>query len=75
MTEAIYTIADRKASVQMKCYASNNLKKLLLECINDENLNDLTSVLKEKKADNILGYDTKAVSAFVMKMVAKYLNP
>ncbi|MBR1599491.1 MAG: hypothetical protein IJ661_11365 [Lachnospiraceae bacterium] len=75
MEAAILIIRKKDEDDKSKKSAANILRELLQECIWDENLSDLTSIYKDKEADNVLGYDTVAISTFVGQMVAEYPKP
>ena len=51
------------------------IREHLVKCILDENLNKLTSIYRDKKAKNILGYDPIAISTFVGQLLIEYPKP
>ena len=75
MREAIYTIKNPKKSAETKLTAANSIREQLQKCILDEKLDDLTSIYRYKKADNIIGYDLQSISEFVKRMSEKYPRP
>lgn len=75
LEKGIWTIRDDKQDVKAKMTASNNIREILVKCVLDENLDKLTSIYRDKKADNILGYDTVAISTFVGQMMIEYPKP
>ena len=58
-----------------KMAAASDLKRHLERCLDDVNLSKLTAIYKDKKAKNILGYDTTAISTFVEQMLIEYPKP
>ena len=76
MNDAILTIRTPQKNSETKMYAAIILREQLQECVEDENLSDLTTIYKDTETDdNILGYDTQAVEKFVEKMCEKFLKP
>lgn len=75
MEKGILTIRDHKQDAKTKMSAATSIRENLVKCILDENLNRLTSIYRDKKADNILGYDPIAISTFVGQMLIEYPKP
>ena len=75
MSDQILTIRDSKQDNKTKMSAVNILREHLVNCILDENLSKLTALYRDKKAENILGYDPMAVSTFVGQMLMEYPEP
>ena len=75
MEQDILTIRSKDKDAQTKMTAATNIKENLVKCILDPNLESLTSIYKDKKADNILGYDTVAISTFVGQLLIEYPKP
>lgn len=75
MEAAILIIRKKDADAKSKSSAANILREFLQECIWDENLSELTAIYKDEEVDNILGYDTVAISTFVRQMLAEYPKP
>ncbi|MBE5923246.1 MAG: hypothetical protein E7271_02095 [Lachnospiraceae bacterium] len=75
MEETILIIRTKDAEPREKWFAANRLRELLQECSWDLNLSDLTDIYRDKKADNIIGYDTVAISTFVGQLLAEYPKP
>ena len=75
MEKGILTIRDDKPDAMTKMAAATTIRENLVKCILDENLNYLTSIYRDKKANNILGYDTNAISLFVSQMLIEYPEP
>lgn len=70
-----FDIRDKSLSDETKLTIANHFKETLVKCILDPNLDDLTIIFRDKKADNVLGYDTGAISQFVGKLSSKYPKP
>lgn len=75
MSNQILTIRDQQQDNKTKMAAVGILRKHLVNCIRDENLSKLTALYRDKKAENILGYDPMAVSTFVGQMLMEYPEP
>lgn len=75
MEKAILTLRDPKQDSQAKMSAATVLREQLVKCILDDNLERLTAVYKDKKVQNILGYDPIAVSTFVGQMLVEFPKP
>ena len=75
MKSGVYLIQDPKATKKEKTAVAQRVKEILVKCILDENLDDLTKLFRDKKAKNILGYDPIAVSTFIGKLAAAYPKP
>lgn len=75
LAEAILTIRTSDVDTKIKMSTANRLREILQECIWDENLSELTSIYRYEEEDNILGYSTTAVSAFVGRLVDEYSKP
>ena len=75
MSEYIFIFRDPNQDERTKTSASEKFSKALVKCLSDVNLNKLTAVYRDKKADNVLGYDLKAVSIFVEQMLDTYPTP
>ena len=68
-------IRDKSLSDEKKFTIANHFKVTLVKCVLDPNLDDLTIIYRDKKADNILGYETGAISKFMNKLSRKYPQP
>lgn len=75
MKECVLRIKDKERPQRVKSEAAYALRKLLNECCDDENLSDLTSVYRNAIANNVLGYDTDAITQFLTRMSARYPKP
>lgn len=75
MSKGILTIRDPKQDSKTKMAAATVIREHLVKCILDENLNKLTSIYRDKKAKNILGYDPIAISTFVGQLLIEYPKP
>lgn len=75
MEKWILTIRDEKQDDKTKMSAANNVREALVKCILDENLKKLTAIYRDKKADNILGYDPIAISTFAGQMLIEFPKP
>lgn len=75
MEKWILTIRDEKQDAKTKMSAANNVREALVKCILDENLKKLTAIYRDKKADNILGYDPIAISTFAGQMLIEFPKP
>lgn len=75
MEQDIFTIKDKNKDAQTKLTVANNLKENLVKCLLDPNLDELTAIYRDKKVDNILGYDTLAISTFVGQLLVTYPKP
>ena len=74
MEKCINTICGSKQDGAKEAAASK-LKILLKKCLSDVNLCKLTAIYENKGEKNAIGYDTHAVSTFVMRMKAQYPKP
>lgn len=74
MEECIKTIRKSEQDDARKA-AANNLSRHLKNCLLDVNLNKLTAIYRDKKADNVLGYDAPSVARFVTQMLRTYPKP
>ena len=72
MEQNIAIIRSKDKDSETKLTAALDIKKTLQKCVLYPNLKSLTSIYKDKKADNVLGYDTKAISEFVARMLIEY---
>ena len=75
MEKGILTIRDPKQDAKTKMSAATNIRETLVKCILDENLSKLTAIYRDKKANNILGYDPLAISTFAGQMLIEYPKP
>ena len=75
MEKWILTIRDEKQDAKTKMSAANNVREALVKCILDENLKKLTAIYRDKKADNISGYDPIAISTFAGQMLIEFPKP
>ncbi len=75
MENYILTIRNPDQSSRAKASAAKTLKRELVSCLSDTNLNGLTIIYRDRKAENILGYDPIAVSTFVAEMLRLYPKP
>ena len=71
----VLDIKDKSLSNEAKTASAYRFKVTLVKCVLDPNLDDLTIIFRDKKADNILGYETGAISKFVNKLSRKYPQP
>ena len=74
MKECVNTIRKSKQD-DVKRTAAFNLKVHLTKCLSDENLSELTSIYKDLKEENAIGYNPPAVAQFVTRMVNRYPKP
>lgn len=77
MQNNILTISNTDLSSDERFEAIDILKAELDQCIQDENLNDLTKIYRntEPTTDINVGYDQNAVSDFVTAMLRQYPKP
>lgn len=66
----IYIAAIRSENIPetIRKLAVDRLREKLIRCLFDENLSDLTSIYRNAKMKNALGYDPKFVNLFVQKL-------
>lgn len=75
MAQYIGILKDQEAGDSVKATAAEKLRKKLVKCLADVNLNRLTCIYRHEKSDNSLGYDTFSVSEFVREMLYAYPKP
>lgn len=76
MRQYVGIIRDKmEQSEGARTAAADKLRKKLKKCLSDVNLNRLTDIYRDRKEDNILGYDSDAVSQFVTQMLQAYPRP
>lgn len=75
MSKVIDIICSREYSEKEKITPAASLRRMLYNCLRDENLDALTSVYRYKKADNVLGFEAEAIEKFVSDMLSKYPKP
>lgn len=66
----IYIAAIRSENIPetIRKLAVDRLREKLIRCLFDGNLSDLTSIYRNAKMKNALGYDPKFVNLFVQKL-------
>lgn len=67
-------IKDPEQDSKTKRNAAMQIRKILDDCLFDENLSELTDIYCEKKTTNILGYDLDAISSFIKQMQMLFLE-
>lgn len=76
MREYIHTIRySGPEQSNAKTAAADKLRKRLRKCLSDANLNRLTAGYRDRKEENVLGYNVDAVAAFVTRMLHTYPKP
>lgn len=74
MKKCIHTIRSKQSDSVRKA-AATNLKRHLDRCLPDGNLSELTSIYKDLKEENAIGYNPPAVINFVNKLANRYPKP
>ncbi len=75
MQSYVLAIKDKKANKASKMTAAKNLQELLINCVLDEQLAEYTACYKDRKAKNVLGYETEAITEFLSKMAVNFPKP
>jgi len=75
MKKSVFTIRDRGQSDSARAAAAANLKRQLEKCLSDANLSELTAIYKDKKAENVIGYNPPAAAQFVERLANRYPKP
>ena len=75
MKKCIFTIRDRKQTDSARATAAASLKKHLEECLLDAGLSELTAIYKDKKEENVIGYNPPAAARFVTQLLNRYPKP
>ncbi|MDE6169362.1 MAG: AAA family ATPase, partial [Acetatifactor sp.] len=75
MKQCVLTIRNKNNSDNARAAAAASLKRHLEKCLSDVNLSSLTAIYKDKKEENVIGYNPEAASAFVRRMVSVYPKP
>lgn len=75
MKKCIHIIRSKQIDSVRKA-AANNLKKHLERCLSDENLSELTTIYKDLKEENVIGYNPHAVAnyTFMKKGVGGFIE-
>ncbi len=74
MKKCIHIIRSKQNDSVRKA-AADNLKKHLERCLSDENLSELTTIYKDLKEENVIGYNPPAVADFVTRFANRYPKP
>lgn len=75
LAKGITAIRDQSLPSETRMGVATRIRETLVKCILDENLSHLTSRYRDKKADNILGYQPMAISEFAAQMLLQYPKP
>ena len=65
MWDCVLKIKDSSVPRNERAAAANTLREDLVRSALDKNLDELTSIYKDKTSDAIIGYDPVAVSSFI----------
>lgn len=65
MSQYVRIIKDKIQGDHARKTASDKLKRQLVKCFSDKNLNKLMAIYRGKEEENAIGYNPAAVSKFV----------
>lgn len=71
----IHLIRTASAPGSAKLYAASIVASILEDCLGNTDLNYFTKIYRDKKDDNVLGYDPLAISEFAGKMLKEFPDP
>lgn len=75
LAKGIAAIRDQSQTSKVRMGVATRIRETLVKCILDENLSHLTSIYRNEKADNILGYQPMPISTFAAQMLLQYPKP
>lgn len=75
LSSGIMKIRDQSLSKDERLLVASNIRETLVKCVLDENLDNLTQIYRDDKADNVLGYKPESVANFAGQMIIKYPKP
>ena len=75
LAEGILKIRDKGLPKEDRLIIAANIRESLVRCVLDENLNHLTSIYRDDKADNVLGYAPEKIATFAGQMLNEYPAP
>lgn len=75
LADGIMKIRDSKIPRDERLLVATNIRETLVSCVLDENLTHLTSIYRDDKADNILGYVPEKIATFAGQMLIEYPKP
>lgn len=75
LSDGIVTIRDSSLPKEERLKTANHVRELLVQCVLDDNLSHLTSIYKDEKADNVLGYTPEKIATFAGQLLIEYPKP
>lgn len=75
LAAGIVTIRDTSLPKEERLATAANVREILIKCVLDPNLSHLTSIYRDDKADNILGYVPEKIATFAGQLLIEYPKP